>query len=162
MHELPRYVAEEPVGNEVKIKVIRKGKEETVTARIALLQDDKAADAEDSDTAPDQKPPPAAVIVSTSLGLTLSDLTPDLRKKYGIKDEVTGAVVTDVADGSVAAEKNIAVGNVITEVAQEKVTTAAEVQTALDKAKTAKRRTALLLVANKDGDLQYIAVDITK
>jgi serine protease Do len=71
-------------------------------------------------------------------------------------------VVTEVTDGSVAAEKNIAVGNVITEVAQEKVTTAAEVKTALDKAKAANRRTALLLVANKDGDLQYIAVDITK
>ena len=40
--------------------------------------------------------------------------------------------------------------------------TAAEVKAALDKAKAANRRTALLLVANKDGDLQYIAVDITK
>jgi serine protease Do len=160
MHELPRYVAEEPVGKEVKLKVFRKGKEEILTAKIALLEDEKAASAESGEATP--KEAPVAAVTTKALGLTLADLTPDLRTKYGIKEDVTGAVVTEVTDGSVAAEKNIAVGNVITEVAQEKVTTAAEVKTALDKAKAANRRTALLLVANKDGDLQYIAVDITK
>jgi serine protease Do len=160
MHELPRYVAEEPVGKEVQLKVFRKGKEETVTARIALLEEEKAASAADNPDA--ETTTPAPVVITSSLGLTLSDLTPDLRTKYGIKDEVTGAVVTDVAGGSVAAEKNIAAGNVITEVGQEKVTTAAEVQAALEKAKAAKRRNILLLVANKDGDLQYVAVDITR
>ena len=160
MHELPRFVAEEPVGKEVKLKVFRKGKEETLTAKIALLEDEKVASAEGSDAKPKDAPTPA--VTTKALGLTLADLTPELRTKYSIKDDVTGAVVTEVSEGSVAAEKNIAVGNVITEVAQEKVTTAAEVKDALDKAKAANRRTALLLVANKDGDLQYIAVDITK
>ncbi len=159
MHELPRYVAEKPVGKEVQVKVFRKGKEETVTAKIALLEDQKDAKVE---TPLDPPAGPAPAIVANALGLTLSDLTPELRTKYSIKEEVTGAVVTEVEAGSVAAEKSIAAGNVITEVGQEKVTTAAEVQTAIDKAKAAKRRNVLLLVANKDGDLQYVAVDITK
>src|SRR6185295_12829960 len=46
MHELPRFVAEEPVGKEVQVKVFRKGKEEMVTAKIALLVDEKVASAE--------------------------------------------------------------------------------------------------------------------
>jgi serine protease Do len=160
MHELPRLVSEEPVGKDVQIKVFRKGREETVTAKIALLEDEKeaAADAKTPDTPAEAAP----TVVAKSLGLTLSDLTPDLRTKYGIKAEVAGVVVTEVADGSAASEKQVVPGDVIVEVAQEKVTSAEQVQKSLDKMKADGRRSALLLVANKDGDLHYVAVRIAE
>jgi serine protease Do len=160
MHDLPRVVSEEPVGKEVQVKVFRKGKEVTVTAKIALLEDEKVASADDK--SPEAAPKPAPVVVSKALGLTLSDLTADLRTKYKIKDDVTGVVVTEVAAGSVASEKQVVPGDVIVEVAQEKVTTAEQVQKSLDKMKADGRRSALLLVANKDGDLHYVAIKITE
>src|SRR4029077_16657681 len=90
IHELPRYVAEEPVGKEGHLKVFRKGKEEILPAKIALLEDEKAASAESGDTTTKEAPAPA--VTTKALGLTLADLTPDLRTKYGIKEDVTGAV----------------------------------------------------------------------
>src|SRR5262249_6345631 len=42
MHELPRMVADEHIGKEVQIKILRKGKEQTVTVKLGRLEDASA------------------------------------------------------------------------------------------------------------------------
>jgi serine protease Do len=158
MHELPRLVADEPIGKEVPVKVLRKGEEKTITVKLGRLQDDdKTVEADATSPAPEV--PPAKVIAGP-LGLTLSDLSPDVRKKFGIKDSVSGVVVTGIEAGSAAAEKRLQAGDVIVEVAQKQVSTPEDVEKRIDDLKKDGRKSALLLLANKDGDLRFVAVKL--
>ena len=99
-------------------------------------------------------------MITGPLGLTLSDMSPSIRTQYGIKDSVTGVVVTGVADGSAAAEKRLQAGDVIVEIAQEPVASPDDVNKRIDQLKKDGRKSALLLLANKDGDLRFVAVKI--
>ena len=157
MHELPRLVADEPIGKEVQVKVLRKGQEQSIAVKLGRLDDTKTADATPADK-PDQPAPPPAV--AGPLGLTLSDLNPAARTQYSIKSEINGVVVTAVADGSAAAEKRVQPGDVIVEISQESVATPDDVTKRIDALKKDGRKSALLLLANKDGDLRFVAVKI--
>src|SRR4029453_1437020 len=90
LRDLPRVVADTPVGKEVKVTVIRKGKEEVKTVKLGRLEDsDKqlaAAKAAPSATPEDKS------VVKKALGLDLSNLSDDLRKRYKIKDSVKGVI----------------------------------------------------------------------
>src|SRR6201993_30984 len=89
MHDLPRIVADTPVGKEVDVVVIRKGKEETHRVKIGRLEDgEKVAAADAKKDVPDQKS-----VVQKTLGLELSSLSDDLRKKFKIRDSIKGVVV---------------------------------------------------------------------
>jgi serine protease Do len=98
--------------------------------------------------------------VAGPLGLTLSDLSPDLRSEFGIEEEVSGVVVTDVAIDSAAAAKRVQAGDVIVEISQEPVATPADVESRIAQLKSDGRKSALLLLANKDGDLRFVAVTL--
>jgi len=158
MHELPRMVADEPVGKEVEVLVLRKGKQQSIKVKLGRLEESEtvAAVTDQPPTDQPQEPPP----VSGPLGLSLADLSPTLRSQFGIKDEVKGVVVTDVADGSPAAEKRVQPGDVILEISQEPVKSPDDVTARIEQLKTDGRKSALLLLANKDGDLRFIAVTI--
>ena len=84
MHDLPRMVADEPVGKEVDITVLRKGKEQTVKVKLGRLEEADAA-APDA-AAPPADAPPEPAVVTGPLGLSLADLSPTLRTRFGIKD----------------------------------------------------------------------------
>jgi serine protease Do len=160
MNELPRLVAAEPIGKEVEVVLLRKGEEQTLNVTLGRLEDAEQvlAAVEVEDEEPVVEPTP--VVVTGPLGLSLSDLSADLRRQYGIDDEVTGVVVTGVSDGSAAAEKRLQPGDVIVEIAQERVSTPSEVEEKIAALKQDGRKSALLLLANKDNDLRFVAVNI--
>ncbi len=154
MRDLPRVVADTPVGKDVQVTVVRKGKEETKTVRLGRLEDGekKPALAKNEGT-PDEKS-----VVKKTLGLDLSNLTEDLRKRYKIKDTVKGVVITAVEGGSAAADKRLSAGDVVVEVAQEAVSNAADVQKKIDQLKKDGRKSALLLIANAEGEVRFVAL----
>ncbi len=157
MRDLPRIVADTPVGKDVEVIVIRDGKEQTKTVKLGRLEDtDKqAAAAKPGDTPPEQKS-----VVKRTLGLDLTDITPELRKKFSLKDSVKGALITGVDGNSAAAEKRLSAGDVIVEVAQEPVGNAGDVQKRIDQLKKDGRKSALLLVANAEGELRFVALSL--
>jgi serine protease Do len=161
MHELPRMVADEPIGKEVPVLILRKGEQQTVTVTLGRLEDAEevaAVDENAPEAEADQPAPPT--VVAGPLGLTLSDLSPDLRSEYGIEEQVSGVVVTDVAIDSAAAAKRVQAGDVIVEISQEPVATPADVESRIAQLKSDGRKSALLLLANKDGDLRFVAVTL--
>ena len=91
MRDLPRIVADTPVGKEVDVVVIRKGKEQTLKVTIGRLKEDKKV--AEVETKKDALPPQKSVVQKT-LGLELSSLTDDVRKRFRIRDDVKGVVVT--------------------------------------------------------------------
>ena len=95
-----------------------------------------------------------------ALGLDLAALSKDLRARYKIKDTVKGVVVTNVDSGSDAADKRLSAGDVIVEVAQESVANAGDVKKRLDQLKKDGKKSVLLLVANTDGELRFVALSL--
>jgi serine protease Do len=159
MHDLPRIVADTPVGKSVDVVVIRKGKEETHKVTIGRLEDSEKVAAADSkkDAAPAEKS-----VVQKTLGLNLASISDDLRKKFKIKDNVKGVLVTSV-DPSVAAaepDKRLGPGDVIVEVQYEPVGNPADMQKRLDLLKSQGKKIAVLLVANANGETRFVALNL--
>jgi serine protease Do len=148
--DLPRMVAATPVGKLVEVIVIRDGKETPVNVTLGRLQDDKVAA-----LTPPQNDTTA---LKKALGLDLSPLTDDLRRRYSIKDGVKGAVITGVDPNSTAADKRLQPGDVIVEIGQQPVSSPSDVAKLLDNLKKDGKKSALLYVANAQGDMRYVAL----
>jgi serine protease Do len=158
MHDLPRVVADTPVGKTVDVVVVRKGEEVTKRVTLGRLEDtDKLAAATPNKDAP---APQEKTVVQKALGLDLADMNDSLRKRYKIKDSVNGVVITAVDANSPAAEKRLSPGDVVVEVAQEQVKTAADLQKRVDQLKKDGRKAALLLVSTADGELRFVAISL--
>jgi len=156
MRDLPRVVADTPVGKDVEVIVIRKGKEEKKSVKLGRLEDDAKKEA--SLQPKKEQPPEEKSVVQKSLGLSLAGMSDSLRQRYKIKDSVKGIVITAVEGNSAAAEKRVNAGDVIVEVAQEPVATPADLQKKLDQLKKDGRKSALFLIANAEGELRFIAL----
>jgi serine protease Do len=155
MRDLPRIVADTPVGRDVEVIIVRKGKEEKKTVKLGRLEDDKPVKASVTPTAPEEKS-----VVQKSLGLQLSNMTDEVRKKFKIKDTIKGVVITSVDAASVAADKRLTAGSTIVAIEQEQMAAAADVQKKVDALKKAGKKTALLLVATAEGDMLFVALPI--
>jgi serine protease Do len=154
--DLSRIVADTPVGKEVEVIVIRKGAEQTRKVTLGRLEDgDKAVQASAK-----SQPEPEKPVTQKALGLDLATLSKDLRTRYKIKDSVKGVVITNVDGSSDAAEKRLSPGEVIIEVAQEAVSNAADVKKRVDQLKKDGKKSVLLLVANADGELRFVALSV--
>jgi serine protease Do len=162
MRDLPRIVADTPVGKDVEVLVIRKGKEETRTVKLGRLEDGEKAAAADADKKDKDKAPEQKSVVQKTLGLELSSMSDDLRKKFKIRDTVKGVVVTDVdaSVASAAADKRLAAGDVIVEVQYEAVGNPTDLQSRLDSLKSSGKKVAVLLVSNADGDTRFVALSL--
>jgi len=101
---------------------------------------------------------PDAAMPKNVLGLSLSLLSPETRKAFGIAESVDGVVVTEVTPGSASAEKGLKPGDVIVEVAQEFMKSPDAVAAKVQSLKQEGRRNAQLMIASANGDLRFVAV----
>jgi serine protease Do len=106
--DLIDYVSGKVPGSKVTLTFIRDGKEKTAVATLGTrTEDGEKPDPEEDSKAGKQK----------TLGLTLEDLTPAMRRTYGIERETAkGVVVTHVKPVSPAADANLQEGDVILDV----------------------------------------------
>ena len=169
MRDLPRVVAESPVGKAVDVVIIRDGKEMSVKVTLGRLEDgEDLAEAETAQDplAPgegtDQAEPPAGDLPKSDvvLGMKLAVLDAESRTAHGISEDVEGVVIAEVEPQSAAAERRIEVGDVIVEIGQEAMTTPEDVSARVEELKADGRRNALLMIANKTGELRFVTVRI--
>lgn len=160
MKELPRAVASTEVGATVVVKAMRKGIEKSFNVTIGRLEDGEKKLAM-NDPAKDKKAAPATV---TTLGMTVSSLTDELRAKYKTDEKVKGAIVTEVAQDGSATEKGVEPGDVIMEAGGKAVEGAADVSSAVDAAEKAGKSSVLLLIVKggKPGETRFIPLKIKK
>ena len=150
--ELVRMVGNAPVGKAVAVEVLRDG--ETVALEVVLGR------RETSEAIAFPPEPQAAPEVADVLGMTLSEVTPELADQYGLT-EAEGLVVTAVDPASDAAEKGLAVGDVITEAGQQIVTGLADLNDRIAEARDAGRKSLLMLV-RRDGDPRFVAISLVE
>jgi len=152
VRQLPRIVAETVIGKDIEVEVWRKGKIVNLQVQVGELKEDKVALAKASDS--EEKTKTSTV---SALGMTLSSITDDLRKRYEVQDGVAGVVVTKVETDSAAAEKGIRPGDVIVEVGQEEVSSPDEVVTKVTAVQDSKRKSVLILLQRAE-DLRFVAL----
>lgn len=153
--DLPRIVASTPVGKSVDVTVVRKGQESTRQVTLGRLED-----GEKTQQAALSQPQADASPTRRVLGLELSGVSEELRRRYSIKDTVKGVVVTRVDPNSAAADKRIQAGEVIVEVGQEAVGSPADISRRVESLKKDGRKSALLLVSNPQGEVRFVAISI--
>jgi serine protease Do len=142
--ELPRAVAETPVGRNVSLKVMRDGQPLTLTATVSRLEDMRQARASEDDGSAKR----------TTLGISARTLTPQVAQEVGIRAE-RGVLVVDVRDGSPAENAGLQPGDVISEVDHRAVTAVPEMQRALEQHP---KGTPIVLLVQRDGEPLWLAV----
>jgi serine protease Do len=152
LRDLPRVIAETKAGDTVKLAVWRDRARTNVDVTIAAMPSEQMAAAE--------KPAPQAEPARV-LGMTLAPLSREAKQRFQLKDEVKGAVVTSVADDSQAAERGIQAGDVIVRVGDKAVAAPGDVAKQVKAASDAKHDAVLLLV-NRRGNEQFVALKLEK
>lgn len=158
--DLPKIVAAAPVGKEVDVLLLRKGKEIVKTIKLGRLEENEKA-ATLAATQSGGKKTPAAGRVEKVFGMELTDLDDDVRRQFSIKNNVaSGVVVTRVEANSPAAEKHIQRGEVILEINQQPIREPADVAKRVQTLKNGGKKSALLLIANGRGEVRFVALTL--
>ncbi|MBT6147520.1 MAG: Do family serine endopeptidase, partial [Gemmatimonadetes bacterium] len=125
---LRAYVARNRPGTEVRVRLIREGRERTVTVTLAARPEKTAAAT--SETEQDER-----------LGLRVRSLTDDVAERYGFEDE-TGVIISRVSRGSRAAHAGLQSADLIVEVNRVPIASLEDYEDALEGA----TGTALLMI----------------
>jgi serine protease Do len=157
MRQLPRIVAETPIGTEASVLYWRAGK--TATTKVAVGELEKAEEQGLVEAKGGKVAPIGKGTEIPSFGMSLSDLSPVLQDTYSIPEDAKGVVVTAVQPASEAAEKTLGPGDLILEINQQPVNTAVEAKKLVDEAEKAKKSSVLLLVDRQGkGDVRFVAL----
>ena len=148
-HDLPRLVAETPVGKTLKLSVVRDGQPQTIAATIGKMPA-KLASAQGSETQPGAAP-------TSALGMELAPLGPDLRRQLKIENDVNGVVVTRVAADSPIASMGVQAGDIIQSVDQKPVATPQQAAASL---KEAAKSGNILLLINRHGASEFVGLSV--
>jgi len=137
--ELMNLVAQYSPGSEVKVKLIRKGKEKLVTVKLTERPDEEPTIA--SSRTPER---------SNTLGIQVEEYTDELKRRLGYEENY-GVVVSDVKRSSPAYEQGLRNGDLILEhgVEREKIETPRQFYDILKNAKPGD--VLLFRVRNKRG-----------
>lgn len=143
MNQLPRLVAARAPGSEVKVVLLRDGKRKELQVPLGELRGEGGASAGNAEE---------------QLGLTVQEITPDLRSHLELEED-SGLVVSGVEPGSPAAEAGLRRGDVVLEVNQEAVSDLKDYRKALKEARS--KESALFLVRRGSGTL-FVVVKLDK
>ncbi|HEX3973626.1 MAG TPA: PDZ domain-containing protein, partial [Stellaceae bacterium] len=159
VRDLPIVVAETPVGSDAKVHVWRKSGETDLDAKIAQMPENpQIAQNGHSGT---HENGGATAQNSSAMGLHLAPLSGEWRQRLHLNKEVKGVVVTSIADNSPLADLGLQRGDVIESVNQKPVTSPGEVASALNDAKSSKGDQNVLILLNRNGVNQYVALSLS-
>ena len=147
---LRNKVAGTKPGSEIKLRILRDGNEQEISAVL----DEFNAEGAKNETPTEKENNAPNPGQNGKLGLNLQPLTPQTARQLELPADSSGVVVTDVDQNGAAAREGIIRGDVILEINRQAVSSLEDVQTALDKSGN---RPILLLITRK-GQTVYLTV----
>ncbi len=154
-HSLQLAVTDCTPGSTATVKLYRDGKEKTVTLKLGELP-------ENGEMGNNGKNSSNSATTDALDGVSVDDLTADVRQQLQIPDDVKGAIVTEVDQNSNAADAGLEQNDVILEINHHPIETA---QNAIDACNGAKTKRLLLKIwrlENNQGITRFLSVDNTK
>lgn len=147
---LRNKVASTVPGTEIKVTVLRDGKEMDFTATLDELKIEQSS----GNGNPDEKGG-SPEKESGKLGLSLQPVTPEIAKRLNLDSDNEGVVVASVEQGGPAAEAGIARGDVILEINRKAVNSIEDVKSTLDSLGTK----PIVLLVNRRGQTTLITIE---
>jgi serine protease Do len=137
-HKLSQLVAETAPNTLIKIGLLRNGKEKTLSLKIGTM--------------PEEAQKSISPQKENDWGMMVQELTPQLAQQLDLKPGTTGVVISDISEGSPAAEAGLRPGDLITEVNRTAIKNLSDYQQALQQVKTGEN---LLLLVKRTGGSFY-------
>ena len=82
--------------------------------------------------------------------MTVQTLTPQLAEEFGLNEEASGVVITEVIANSPAADNGLQPGDVIKRLGQKRVATSEELEAGIEAAREAGRSGVLMLIESEN------------
>ncbi len=151
---LSRAVALVPPGKSLKLGLVRKGSQKTVSVTVGQRPDDEAAvgreDGEEGEASAEGSKSP-------KLGLKVATLTPDVARELKLPPETGGVLVTELVEGGPAEQAGVRRGDLILEVNRQGVARPADLVGLVGKMKEGE----MALLRIRRGPLHaYVAVPV--
>jgi len=102
-HKLSQLAAATAPNTQVKIDLLRNGKEETISLKVGTMPTEGGQQM----VSPKEQ---------SDWGMTVQELTPQLAQQLGLEPRTTGVVISDINEGGPAAEAGLRPGDLIVEV----------------------------------------------
>ncbi|MEE9557809.1 MAG: PDZ domain-containing protein, partial [Candidatus Adiutricales bacterium] len=141
--DLPALVAQAPVGSVAEVKIIRKGKEKTISVKLGERDEEQIAAV--FEPSKEEK-----------LGIRVQELTPELAQRLRI-DPKSGVIIAEVDQDGPAAEAGLRPGDIILEIDQKQVTDLEVYQDAISEAQ---KDNVILFLVKRGQATQFYAVKI--
>jgi serine protease Do len=151
--ELRTQIASMTPGSEVKMTVVRNGKDQDVSIKLGEQPEDLAAVARGGNGA--QRGPGNANTAET-FGMRLANPDERLQQRFGLNDVKGGAIVVTVAPRSEAAKAGIRPGDVITEVDRKTINDAKQATDLISKHDV--KKGVLVRIASPDGTSRSVLI----
>lgn len=145
--ELQLLVAAIAPGTKVNVKLMRDGKDQSVSVELGERPDLRTA----ANTAPEKPEEPDVLD-----GVTVGDIDPAAIKKFSLPEAAKGVVITEVDPDSPSADAGLKVGDVISEINREPIDSSKQAVELSEKVK--KEKKVLLRVSTK-GASRYVVVE---
>jgi serine protease Do len=139
VRDLQFKIMKTPPGTEVTLTIIRRGKEQTIKARVGEMPEEVRFG----------QPREQA----GELGLFLRDLSPEEVRRFGVK----GVFVEGVAPGSLAQRSGLRRGDIILAVNNEPVESVSQFNEKIERARS-EQRTRVLLLIRRGGNNLYVVL----
>ncbi len=143
--ELKRELRNKKAGDSVKIGLMRNGEAQEIKVETGAFPDEFTAVNRTSR----QKDEPDTQ--AKLLGMTVQEITPDLAKRFEAGDE-EGVIVTAIEKNSIAAEKGISPGDIVTRINSGPVSSVASFKAALEGEDLKK---GIIVHLNSDGSQRF-------
>ena len=149
--QMQQIVAALPLKKPVEVSIVRDGQARTFSVTIEQQPQNFG-----SRSTPNPKTPQHQqnALSLDKIGIELQDMTPELAEQFGFQDKTTGALVTQVQQGSIADEAGLQRGMLIVKVEHQAVGSAQTAQETLKKASLEKG--ILVQVRSPQGGVNYL------
>jgi Do/DeqQ family serine protease len=145
--ELRLSVSSLAPGTPIKMRILRNGEMKDIAMTLADMPvKQSASNTREKPGSPDSEEP--------KLGLAVSELTPEIKRQLELPPDTKGIVVTDVQEGSPAADAGLQPGDVIQEANRKPIQDYADFRTQVMN----RGKEPLLLRVNREGHASYIAI----
>ena len=143
--ELVGMVVRTKPGTAVPVRIVRDKKERALTVTVVELDlDEESGRARERATERSSVEPEQ----NKGFGMTIENITAEMTRQLRLQDNVRGAVITDIDQGSPAARQGLRPGDIIYRVGSVPVTSAVEAQRELNRVPAG--GTALLRIIRRD------------
>jgi serine protease Do len=147
---LVRVVADSAVGKSVPVKILRDGKELIKSVTLGRLEDALASNER-------SKPKTQKSIIIA--GITLSNITDQIRTQMELDPDIDGLLVSNVEAGSDAEAKGIQNGDIIIKSGKKSISVPMDLREEIESAILSNRKSILLLIY-RDGSRRFIALTL--